>query len=307
MPSSVDLHEPRRTPCGLPGLPTASTQRRQGCWWILTIPKERWSPTLPGSCTYVKGQGEIGGNTNYEHWQVCVHFAEKTSLAGVKRVFGDGIHAELTKSKAALDYVWKDDTRIDGTQFEFGVLPVKRNDARDWDGIWESAVNGRFSDVPAQIRICHYRSLQSIFAANCKPAFTARTVVVYWGTTGSGKSYQAWSEAGVGAYPKDPLTKWWTGYTGQRNVVIDEFRGIVSIANALRWFDGYPLLLETKGASVPAAYTKVWITSNIHPKQWYPDLDHETWLALRRRLKIMHFDSHNPFCPRPENDRDFEE
>lgn len=41
-----------------------------------------------------------------------------------------------------------------------------------------------------------------------------RVVQVYWGTTGTGKSHRAWAEAGITAYPKDPLSKFWDGYRG---------------------------------------------------------------------------------------------
>lgn len=34
-----------------------------------------------------------------------------------------------------------------------------------------------------------------------------REVHCFWGTTGSGKSFRAWAEAGLDAYPKDPRTK----------------------------------------------------------------------------------------------------
>jgi hypothetical protein len=32
---------------------------------------------------------------------------------------------------------------------------------------------------------------------------------------------------------------------------------------------------------------RFWITSNIHPRQWYPDLDEATMDALLRRLTII--------------------
>jgi len=34
---------------------------------------------------------------------------------------------------------------------------------------------------------------------------------------------------------------------------------------------------------------KIWITSNLHPNDWYPELDQETKSALIRRLTIVHF------------------
>lgn len=116
-----------------------------------------------------------------------------------------------------------------------------------------------------------------------------REVVVYWGVTGSGKSHRAWQEAGLDAYPKTPTTKFWDGYQGQKHVVIDEFRGAVDISHVLRWFDKYPVIAEVKCSSVVIKAEKIWITSNLHPKDWYPNLDEETKQALLRRLKITHF------------------
>jgi len=113
-----------------------------------------------------------------------------------------------------------------------------------------------------------------------------RTIVVFWGKTGVGKSRRAWDEASLEAYPKDPRTKFWDGYQAQEHVVIDEFRGGVDIGHVLRWFDRYPVIVEVKGSSVPLKATKIWITSNLHPRSWYPELDHETYLALERRLEI---------------------
>jgi hypothetical protein len=112
---------------------------------------------------------------------------------------------------------------------------------------------------------------------------------VYWGHTGTGKSRRAWDEAGIGAYPKDPRSKFWDGYRNHEHVVIDEFRGGIDISHILRWFDRYPVVVEVKGSSVVLSATHIWITSNIDPRQWYPELDEETLAALLRRLDITNF------------------
>jgi len=74
-------------------------------------------------------------------------------------------------------------------------------------------------------------------------------------------------------------------------VVIDEFRGEIGIGHLLRWFDRYPVLVEIKGGSVVLKATRFWITSNLSPDAWYPNLDEETKSALKRRLNITHFDA----------------
>lgn len=70
---------------------------------------------------------------------------------------------------------------------------------------------------------------------------------------------------------------------------MDEFRGGIDVAHLLRWLDRYPCCVETKGSSRPLLARKIWITSNLDPRQWYPDLDEDTRAALLRRLNITHF------------------
>lgn len=119
--------------------------------------------------------------------------------------------------------------------------------------------------------------------------------MVYWGATGTGKTHRSWVESGLLAYPKDPNTKWWTGYTGQKHVIIDEFRGAINISHILRWLDRYPVYVETKGGSVPLQAERFWITSNLPPNLWYPDLDTNTLAALLRRLTVIELNE--PFVP----------
>lgn len=124
---------------------------------------------------------------------------------------------------------------------------------------------------------------------NMRPVGIAKTVKVFWGPTGTGKSHKAWAEAGLDAYPKAPTTKFWDGYQGQENVVIDEFFGQIEISHMLRWLDRYPVTIETKGSGTVLKATKIWITSNINPRDWYPQASAEQQAALRRRLQIVHW------------------
>jgi len=114
-----------------------------------------------------------------------------------------------------------------------------------------------------------------------------REIFVYVGPTGTGKSHRAWTEATFDAFPKDPRTKFWDGYQGQEHVVIDEFRGAIDISHMLRWLDKYPVIIEVKGSSAVLKAKKIWITSNLDPTLWYPDIDQQTLAALVRRLQIV--------------------
>lgn len=258
---------------------------RQGRWWMLTIPQQDFTPYVPPGITYIKGQLEIGAG-GFTHWQIVANCDRSRRLSWMRSTFGS-VHCELTRSDAALEYVWKEDTRVDGTQFEFGQQPIQRNAKRDWDDIWSKAVAGEYYAIPADVRIRCYSTLKRIRADHLVPVAVVRTCTVLWGSTGTGKSRRAWTEAGVEAYPKDPNTKFWCGYSGQEFVIIDEFRGRIDISHLLRWLDRYPVRVEVKGGSYPLQATKFWITSNLHPREWYPEVDAATVEALMRRFEII--------------------
>jgi len=147
--------------------------------------------------------------------------------------------------------------------------------------------------IPAHARVVSYHTLLSIGKNYAQPRAIERKVIVFWGSTCTGKSRRAWEEAGDDAFPKDPRSKFWDGYRGQTNVVIDEFRGSIDIAHLLRWTDRYPLMVEVKGSSRPLDAERIWLTSNLEPSAWYPECDMATMDALMRRLEITYFPPNN--------------
>lgn len=170
-----------------------------------------------------------------------------------------------------------------------GELPFRRGNSTDWENIRNNAKRGRLDLIPGDVYCRLYNNLKRIAVDHMEATGFERTIKVFWGKTGTGKSRRAWDEAGENAYPKDPRTKFWDRYRDHKHVVCDEFRGGIDISHLLRWFDRYPVIVEVKGSSVVLRATNIWITSNIDPRQWYPDLDQETLNALLRRLHITHF------------------
>lgn len=278
-------------------------QRRQGVYWIFTIPFALYQPYLPPQASWIRGQLEEGTDPEsesrlgrysglperdgYIHWQLVCNFRSKQSLRSVRSIFGD-IHAELTKCDGANSYVWKDDTAIPGTRFELGIKPFNRSSETDWERVYDAARRGAFDEIPASLRVVHYRTFCQIFADHVRPVAMERVCTVYWGASGVGKTRRAYEEAGVGCYIKPPTTKWFCGYRGERHVIIDEFRGSISIEHILRWLDRYPCSVEKKGiGNVPWQAEKIWITSNLHPSEWYPDVNPSVVNSLFRRMTII--------------------
>uniref|UniRef100_A0A345MQF6 Replication-associated protein n=1 Tax=Cressdnaviricota sp. TaxID=2748378 RepID=A0A345MQF6_9VIRU len=276
--------------------------RRQGIFWICTLSVEKVPDLpclrlgeLPSSLVWICGQKEAGGTSGYLHWQFCCAFAKKASLATVRGLFGRSVHAELSRSELASVYCTKEESRVEGP-WEWGCKPIRRNAKTDWEQVWNACKSGDLDAIPASIRVVSYRTIRAIASDFSPCPGMVREVFVFWGPTGTGKSRRAWDEGGVDSYPKDPRSKFWDGYGDQQNVIMDEFRGMmkltiggIDIAHLLRWFDRYPCRVEVKGSSRPLVATKIWITSNLNPEMWYPELDYSTQQALIRRLNITEF------------------
>lgn len=257
-------------------------------YWILTMPLADYVPWLPPTVVYSKGQLERAPTTGYLHWQFVVAFSQQVRLSALKKLFGDSAHAEPTKSDAANSYVHKEETAIPGTTFELGCLPLKRNSTTDWNVIKKLAMEGDLEnpDIPADVFIRYYSSLQRIVKDYCRPLVRGpQRVHVFFGKTGAGKTRRVFDEiSGQPFYSKQPTTKWFDGYRGEETIVIDEFRGVIDISHLLRWFDRYPISVELKGSQVPLQSKTWYITSNLSPEEWFPLADQETKKALMRRL-----------------------
>lgn len=265
----------------------------QARYWLLTIPVVHHpsEPKLAGSLVYLKGQQEIG-EQGLHHWQLLAIFEKPLRRAAVKRHFCDQAHCEESRSAAANDYVWKEDTRVQGTQFEHGELPFNRGKKTDWDGLLHNVKHGRITKVPSDVYVRYYGNLKKIEAAHQDPvARDDIQVNVFWGTSGTGKTRRAWHEAGdTDVYVKNPGTKWWDGYRGQTKVLVDEFAGVFSLQNFLTWCDRYPTTVEVKGGTEVLRATQFWFTSNVDPRDWYADINQDQREAVMRRItNCVHF------------------
>jgi len=255
-------------------------------YWMLTIPVNSWNPPseLPSNIAYVKGQQEIGAQ-GYHHWQLLAVFKRKTRRAAVKSAFSNQAHCEASKSVAADDYVWKEDTRVAGTQFELGKKPIRRNSAVDWMLVKEKAISGNIEDIDPQIYITHYRTLKQIAMDHMvKPDNLDRCCGIWiHGPPGVGKSHYA-REHYKESYLK-MCNKWWCGYQKEKNVIIDDLDlSHKCLGHHLKiWSDKYAFIAETKGYAVTIRPQQLIVTSNYTIEQIFSD-DPALCDALNRRF-----------------------
>lgn len=241
-------------------------------------------------CKYIIYGRETGEETWTNHLQGYIVFTTMKSLAQLKKLIP---RAHLEPAKGTAEQNIQYCSKQDANPFVKGQQPISKkqqgeNEKERWKKIIQQAREGTLEEEDPKMYFCHKRTADAL-RSECLPPALEKEVVVFWGPTGTGKSRDAWTQAGLDAYPKDPRSKFWDGYRGEKFVVVDEFRGGIDIAHMLRWLDRYPVRVEVKGSSRPLLMEKIWITSNLHPKDWYAELDEETKNALMRRLKIVHY------------------
>jgi hypothetical protein len=284
--------------------------KNEHMYWIGTIPRNSWEvpKELPAGVKGIRGQAERGDG-GYEHWQIVVRLHHTTGLAGVKRKLGsrEG-HFEPTRSRAANDYVWKDDTYIEGTRFELGEMRGRtfdRADDDDYEGFIEAAEKGEIEQIPARIRVKYFPIWLRFKAMADAQDVRPQPRLCFWiyGRPGVGKTYffNHWfAKRGVKVYQK-PASKWWDGYAGQSVVVLDEVtpHEMTYLTRFMAiWADSQTTVLgEIKGGTVMTNYNVFAITSNYSLEEcirWemsQSEAREVTLARLRRRLKEVHISS----------------
>lgn len=266
-------------------------------FFILTIPEQNWNvpDSLPDGIVYIKGQKEEGAG-GYRHWQLVCQTKDRCGIGKVKEKFSPFAHVEPTRSKAAEEYVWKEDTSV-GNRFEIGKKKMRMNSKTDWNQVLIAAKERRIQDIPASIQIRCWNQISAI-GKHYMPTIDRGAVVskIYWGVPGSGKTYRAKCESGYFENPDDvyikiPTTKFWDGYRGQSKVIIDEFDGMISLSHLKVWCDpnGTACTVETKGGAQTLIATEFWITSNKDWRCWYEKMDSNDIEAIQRRFIIKEF------------------
>lgn len=109
------------------------------------------------------------------------------------------------------------------------------------------------------------------------------SVVVYWGTTGSGKTRAVFdNNDSVWVYPG---SGWFDGYDQHKIVLFDDFSGAdFRLPYLLKLLDRYPMQVPIKGDFISWVPEEIYITSNLDPNNWFPNAHPEHVQALFRRF-----------------------
>lgn len=256
--------------------------------------------------TYLVWGLETCPTTGRVHKQGYVEFKDRVTLDQIKRAWGDKVHLEKRWGTAfqAASYCKKEAWDLDDpTQAEW--IPNEYVFEEGKISNPEQGRRGDLSDIKTAILKEGAQMLDIIDQVNNHQQLKFAEGLIkyspvqrnwkmevrwYWGPSGTGKTRQAWKEAGfetTWCSPKD--LQWWDGYGGQENVILDDYRANhTHFTDLLRIFDRYPYRVPVKGAFANFVAKRIWVTSPYHPtKLFTSEAVNENIEQLLRRITVI--------------------
>lgn len=190
----------------------------------------------------------------------------------------------------------KAETSVPGTFEESGELPPEQ-DKRETvsDGILAMITDGASNAEiimkypTAMTKIQHIQAVrQTLLEEQYRNTWRTLDITYISGETGVGKTRSVMEQFGYdNVFQVTNYLHPFDSYSGQDVILFDEFRSSITVADMLKYLDGYPLMLPCRYADKVACFTKVYIVSNIPLEKQYPNVQLEepaTWRAFLRRI-----------------------
>lgn len=179
--------------------------------------------------------------------------------------------------------------------YRYGVCPQASGDRTDLVILRDAVKSGKrkrelIEDDALLPTYAKHMKLAHMAQSLYPPPPKAKKVVLLYGPSGCGKTrlvYETHTLEDLYAKPVDDKF-WFDGYDQHPTVLLDDFAGRVSklsLVNLLRLLDRYPIQLPFKGGYVWFSPDTIYLTSNIHPRNWYEWVGREPqYPALSRRI-----------------------
>lgn len=282
-------------------------------------PDELWRLARDAFGSYLVLQRELSASGT-EHFQGYLEFNKNRGIRQLKELLSQA-HWQNRKGTQAQAILYckkhcsacyadpttdahSEDSRLDGP-WEFGE-PVALNNTGVSAGFAPAVKSGKrlrdlYDSYPNDMRKYprYAEALRALFPPPARDS--APEVWLLYGPPGTGKTRSV-----RGLFEADELyikpcdrDFWMNGYDQHPNVLLDDFMGAsnhISLTNLLQLLDRYQIRVSTKNGHTWWQPERIYITTNIHPANWY---DYHNRLvhydALIRRFSfVQHFTGQAP-------------
>lgn len=238
---------------------------------------------------YVVMQEEVGESGTI-HLQGYIEMKQAFFMSRMKSLFGQRYHFERRRGSQsqAIDYCKKEESSTHGFICEFGIPKRTGVGGKFGDAVKALKSGKSIADVQEEFteQYVMYKDKLTDYALKLKGGRNwAMDIQIYVGASGTGKSYTAQQNDNIYVCAWPTGGRWWWGdYRGEHTVVMDEFRHQIKMDVMLKMMDRYTWHLEAKGRSFQFSSKVIIITTNIDPRDWYPNLSIEKKAPLARRI-----------------------
>lgn len=213
----------------------------------------------------------------------------------------------LVESKQTPDLKDTPENWIPNTYHEYGYAPPGQGKRSDLEAAITLIQNGSSLEdlatiCPTQFVKFSTGLMKLRFTLQSSRGRTWPTEVIWlWGPTGSGKSLFAAQNTDK-PYYKNSSTKWWCGYDGHAEVIIDDFRPCKEMPfnYILQLFDRYPMQVESKGGNHQFLARRIIVTT---PRSVDETLLGLEWVGLEQRAQLKRRISRELQFPNPEGNQ----
>lgn len=237
------------------------------------------------------------GESGTPHLQGYIEFKNSISLSSLKKMIKRA-HLERRQGSPlqASDYCKKD-----GNFWEDGEIS-NQGKRTDLLRLVEIIEDGNSLKDVAKLEpvsfIKFHGGIQKLILQNIKKRDYIPNIFVYYGKTGTGKSFTARKEfENENYYVWTPARgEWFDAYSGEENVIFEEFRGQLTFGFLLTLLDRYECPIQFKGGSTEFLGKRIIFTSPIHPKFWYTNKTDDSINQLLRRINVIK-EFNDPYLP----------